>query len=420
MPTNCWQASVIIMNKKYDLVIVGGGMVGASLAVALKDSGLSIAIIEAFAWKDQKQPSFDDRSIALSYGSKKILEAMSVWPSLKDRCQPIKTIHVSDRGYFGATRLRHTEENVEALGYVIENRVMGEVLQQQLQAMGHVDVIMPATVTEISESAEKVSLVVEQDGKSDELQTSLLVAADGAMSKVRSMVGISHRKSDYEQSAVIANITTEKFHDAVAYERFTDTGPLAFLPMTADQKGESRVSVVWTIKREDEETIMQLDDEDFLKKLQQRFGYRLGRLQKTGVRNVYPLALTESEQLIKDRVVIIGNAAHGLHPVSGQGFNLALRDVALLAEKLSQYGVQNPVSWLSEYATLREKDMSRVFHFTDSLVKIFSNKFMPLAHARAAGLMMVDCLPSLRHLLAKQSMGMLGKMSRMMRGLSLR
>lgn len=400
--------------KKYDLIIVGGGMVGASLAVSLKDSGLSIAIIEAFSWKSAQQPSFDDRSIALSYGSKKILEGMSLWSSLKDRCQPINTIHISDRGRFGVTRLHHEEEKVEALGYVIENRVMGEVLQHEIQSLDHLTMYMPATVTGVEESKEQVTLTIDQDGQKIKLETSLLVAADGAMSKVRDMVAITHHKSDYAQSAVIANITTEKYHNAVAYERFTDSGPLAFLPMT-----EKRVSVVWTINREDQEAIMQLDDDAFLEKLQQRFGYRLGRLEKTGVRNVYPLALTESEQLVKDRVVLIGNAAHGLHPVSGQGFNLALRDVAQLAENIQQHGVQNPVRWLNDYAVSRQQDMKRVFRFTDSLVKLFSNNFMPLAHARAAGLMMVDCLPSLRHLLAKQSMGLFGKMSRLMRGMPL-
>lgn len=400
--------------KKYDLIIVGGGMVGASLAVSLKDSGLSIAIIEAFSWKSEQQPSFDDRSIALSYGSKKILEGMSLWSSLKGRCQPIKTIHISDRGRFGVTRLHHEEEKVEALGYVIENRVMGEVLQHEIQSLDHLTMYMPATVVGVEESKEQVTLTINQDGQKIELETSLLVAADGAMSKVRELVGITHNKSDYAQSAVIANVTSEKYHNAVAYERFTDSGPLAFLPMT-----EKRISVVWTINREDQESIMQLDDAAFLEKLQQRFGYRVGRLEKTGVRNIYPLALTESDQLVKDRIVLIGNAAHGLHPVSGQGFNLALRDVAQLAENIQQHGVQNPVRWLNDYAASRQQDMKRVFRFTDSLVKLFSNNFMPLAHARAAGLMMVDCLPSLRHLLAKQSMGLFGKMSRLMRGMSL-
>lgn len=405
--------------KKYDLVIVGGGMVGASLAVALEHSGLSIAIIEAFAWKGQQQPSFDDRSIALSYGSKKILQAMGLWQELGNKCQPIKTIHVSDRGYFGATRLHHDEEGVEALGYVLENRIMGDVLQAKLQAMPQVEVFMPATVEHFAESTEQLELVIKQPDGNETIQTSLVVAADGASSQIRTMAGIAHRKDDYQQSAVIANIVTEKFHNAVAYERFTESGPLAFLPMTANREGESRCSVVWTVHSDDEKEIMQLDDQEFLKRLQQRFGHRLGRLHKTGVRHVYPLALTESTELSKDRVVVIGNAAHGLHPVSGQGFNLALRDVALLAENLTKFGVQKPVLWLDDYAAQRKKDMKRVFLFTDSLVKIFSNQFMPLAHARAAGLMMVDCLPSLRHMLAKQSMGLTGKMSRLMRGLPL-
>lgn len=406
-------------NKKYDLIIVGGGMVGASLAVALKNSDLSIAIIEAFSWKDEQQPSFDDRSVALSYGSKKILEGMSLWPALKNRCQAINTIHISDRGRFGATRLHHTEEKVEALGYVIENRVMGEVLQKEIQSQKNVDIFMPATVTAVKESKEQIVVTVNQENKEIVLGTALLVAADGAMSKTREMVGITHHKSDYGQSAVIANITSEKYHNAIAYERFTDSGPLAFLPMISDEKNNTRISVVWTIDRDDEEKFKALSDDDFLEKLQERFGYRQGRLLKTGVRNIYPLALTESDQLYKDRIVVIGNAAHGLHPVSGQGFNLALRDVALLAENIQQYGVQSPVQWLADYADSRKKDMKRVFYFTDSLVKLFSNNFMPLAHARAMGLMMVDCLPSMRHLLAKQSMGLAGKMSRLMRGMSL-
>jgi len=394
-------------------------MVGASLALALKDSGLSIAIVEAFAWKSQQQPSFDDRSIALSYGSKKILQAMSIWPDLKQRCAAIKTIHVSDKGYFGVTRLHHYEERVEALGYVIENRVMGEVLQTRLQTMQQLDMLMPATVSDLSETAEAVTITVDCGAESIEMQTSLLVAADGAMSTVRNLAGIAHRKSDYQQSAVIANVSVEKNHQSVAYERFTSSGPLAFLPMTEDENSKPRCSVVWTINREDQDSVMALDDEAFLQQLQQRFGFRLGRLLKTGVRNIYPLALTESERLVKDRVVVIGNAAHGLHPVSGQGFNLALRDVALLAEKIQRQGVADPQSWLDDYAAARQKDMNRVFRFTDTLVKVFSNNFMPLAHARAAGLMMVDCLPSLRHLLARQSMGLVGKMSRLMRGVSL-
>lgn len=407
------------MKQTYDLVIVGGGMVGASLAVALEHSGLSIAIVEAFAWSSEQQPSFDDRSIALSYGSKKILDAMQVWPDIKNRCQPIKTIHVSDRGYFGVTRLYHREEKVEALGYVIENRVMGEVLQKKIQAMKNVDLFMSATIEQLDEEDSRVRVGIKKTDELILLNTRLLVAADGAMSKVRELAGISSRKNDYQQSAVIANVVTEKYHRNVAYERFTDTGPLAFLPMTCGEKKENRVSVVWTINRADEKDIMALDDQDFIERLQKRFGFRLGKIEKTGVRHVYPLSLTESTRLNTKRLVVVGNAAHGLHPVSGQGFNLALRDVALLAEKISSQGVEQPAQWLDDYAALRQKDMQRVFRMTDSLVKIFSNKLLPLAHARAVGLLMLDCLPSLRHLLAKQSMGLTGKMSRLMRGVSL-
>jgi 2-octaprenyl-6-methoxyphenol hydroxylase len=231
------------------------------------------------------------------------------------------------------------------------------------------------------------------------------------------MLQIAASRQDYAQSAIITNIRPGQTHNNVAYERFTDTGPLAFLPMTRSA-GKQRCSVVWTVPSDQAEALMQHDDASFLAALQQRFGYRLGRLQQLGKRQVYPLALVETTQLVRGRVVVVGNAAHSIHPVAGQGFNLALRDIALLAELLGQTEDAGDAALLESYVSARQEDAQRVYRFTDTLVKLFSNHFSPLAHARAAGLLTVDLLPSLKHALARQSMGLGGNLSRLGRGLT--
>jgi 2-octaprenyl-6-methoxyphenol hydroxylase len=400
---------------QYDIIIIGGGMVGASLACALANQkNKRIAVVEAHEFNTDSQPSFDDRSIALSYGSRRIWEAMGLWKELESLIEPIKTIHVSDKGHLGAARLYHEEEQVEALGYVAENRVVGKVLMDRIKQLKHIDWFCPASIEQMVQLENSVNIIVDEAGDKKELSTSLLVAADGAMSRARSLSGLNIKQQDYEQVAVIANVETEYVHSNVAYERFTDSGPLAFLPMT-----NKRCSVVWTINAEDQNEIMSLNDEQFIEKLQHRFGFRLGHILKTGKRNAYPLSYVETEQLVKGRVVVIGNAAHALHPVSGQGYNLALRDVAELAELIASHDDSGHELLLSEYAAKRRKDMQRVYRITDSLVKIFSNSFAPLGHARASGLIALDLMSSIRHLVARQSMGLLGQMNKMMRRISL-
>lgn len=403
------------MSKQYDVIIIGGGMVGASLVAALRNhSDKKIAVIEAFPFSSDAQPSFDDRSIALSYGSRRILESMGVWTALENRVESIKTIHVSDRGYLGAARLHHDEENVEALGYVVENRVLGAVLMPLVENLSHVDWYCPATIESLQQSEAEVTIEVSTAQGKDCLQARLLVAADGVQSKTRQLAGLDIKQQDYRQSAVIANVMTDQKHNSVAYERFTDTGPVAFLPMT-----ENRYSVVWTCDRDDAQRIQSLDDKCFIDELQQRFGFRAGNLLRAGKRATYPLIYTESEQLTRGRVVVIGNAAHTLHPVAGQGYNLALRDVAELAELIVRSDDPGHSLLLAEYHAVRLKDMHRVYRLTDSLVKIFSNKFSLLGHARSLGLISVDLCPSLRSLMARQSMGLLGRMNKLQRRISL-
>ncbi len=389
-----------------DVLIIGGGLVGASLACALENSGLSVQIVEAIPYKSDLQPSYDDRTVALSWGSRCIFEGMGIWDAVADRVEAIKTIHISDKGHFGATRLRHEEENVEALGYVAENRVLGEVLYQRLQQNNHIELHCPAELKSVDQKDDRVVAIIKKNKKEVVVSARLLVAADGVVSHVRDLLHIGSSVQDYGQSAVIANVTPAVKHNNIAYERFTDQGPIAFLPMT-----RNRCSVVWTVPVSQADELMKLGDEDFLHLLQQRFGFRLGRFEKVGKRQVYPLKLIETTQVVRNRVVIVGNAAHTIHPVAGQGFNLALRDIAMLTELIATAADAGDSKLLQSYVEQREDDARRVYRFTDSLVKIFSNSSAPLGHLRAAGLVAVGLVPQLRHQLARQSMGLSGRAS---------
>ena len=389
-----------------DILIIGGGLVGASLACALENSGLSVHIVEAYPYQSDSQPSYDDRTVALSWGSRCIFEGMGLWDAMADRVEAIKTIHISDKGHFGATRLRHEEEHVEALGYVAENRVLGDVLYQRLLQNTNVELHCPAGLISLEQKHDRVIATIGDNGKQSVVSARLLVAADGVVSQVRDLLHIGSSVQDYGQTAVIANVTPAFRHNNVAYERFTDQGPIAFLPMT-----HNRCSLVWTVPLKQADELMKLGDADFLQLLQQRFGFRLGQLQKVGKRQAYPLKLIESTQVVRNRVVIVGNAAHSIHPVAGQGFNLALRDIAMLTELISTAEDAGDSKLLQSYVEQREDDARRVYRFTDGLVKIFSNNSTALGHLRAAGLVAVGLIPPLRHQLAKQSMGLSGRRS---------
>ena len=393
-----------------DVLIIGGGLVGASLACALEHSAHSVRIVEAVPLSSDVQPSYDDRTVALSWGSRCIFEGMDLWQAMADRVEAIKTIHISDKGHFGATRLRHEEEHVDALGYVVENRVLGDVLYRRLQQISKLALHCPARLTGIEQQGDAVIASIEENGEQRNIRARLLVAADGVISQVRDLLHIGSSVQDYGQCAVIANVTPGSRHDQVAYERFTDDGPIAFLPMT-----DNRCSLVWTVPALQAEELIQLDDKEFLRQLQQRFGHRLGQLQKVGRRHVYPLKLVETTQVVRDRVVIVGNAAHTIHPVAGQGFNLALRDIATLSELITAAKDAGSSDLLQAYVEQRQDDARRVYRFTDSLVKIFSNNNSPLGHLRAAGLVAVGLIPPLRHQLARQSMGLGGRASELAR-----
>ncbi len=409
-----------VPDSYYDILIVGGGMVGASLAVALIPLNLKVGLIDAYQFGATEQPSYDDRAIALSYGSSRIYSGMGLWPTLESNTTPIQKIHVSDHGHFGAARLTAEQENVAALGYLVESRVLGKHLYDVL-GKHKIEIIAPASIQGLEHTADAGLTVSLKEGSKDtQLMTRLLVAADGTQSKVRELSGIGVNRSEYQQSALIANISTEKPHQNQAFERFTEKGPIALLPMSDD-----RCSLVWTHDTrsgtEELDETLSLNDDEFLQKLNNEFGYRLGRFTKVGKRSAYPLALVTAQRNTAPNTVIIGNASHTMHPVAGQGLNLALRDIAVLADLIAGYKEDLACTALQQdYEEQRAGDLKNTIRYTDLLVRLFSNDNALLGHARAGGLLAVDRLPPLRKWLTRQSMGINYRQSRLARGLGLR
>lgn len=409
----------------YDLIIVGGGLVGASLAISLAEQDCRIALIEASAFRSQQLPSYDDRAIALSFGSRRIFEGMGLWPLLAKKVTPIKLIHVSDQGRFGFTRLHCDEENVDALGYVITARELGMSLLERLDEHVHnhkLTLMSPASVTDITLAEDQASVIINREGNSETLSSRLIVAADGGQSSIRQQLGIAAEERDYQQTAVIANLSPGRPHQGVAYERFTAHGPMALLPLSS-QENEDRCALVWTREPKDAERIMTLDDAAFLAEAQACFGQRLGRFTKVGQRHAYPLTLIRAGEQVRARLALIGNAAHTLHPIAGQGFNLGLRDVATLAQAiLDAHRAREDIGALQvlePYAQWRARDHRQVIGFTHFLVESFSARFPPLTVARNLGLLATDILPPVKHTLARHAMGLAGKLPRLARGLPL-
>jgi 2-octaprenyl-6-methoxyphenol hydroxylase len=395
-----------------DVAIAGGGMVGLSLAAALAELPLEVAVIEPVAPDADAQPSFDSRTTALSNGSRRVLEGIGAWAAVAAGATPIRRIHVSERGSFGTAILTAEEQGVASLGHTVENRQLGRSLRARVAAQPRIG-LRHARVSAVTPGADALRL--ETDG-GESLHARLVVAADGAQSAVRAALGIGAVVSDYAQHAVIAHVDTTRFHDHTAYERFTSEGPIAVLPI-----GEGRSAVVWTLAPDAARRALAIDDAMFLSELQAAFGFRLGRFTRVGRRQSYPLALTRAERLTAPRAVILGNAAQSLHPVAGQGFNLALRDVALLAELLAEASGTDPgdSALLGRYAEERAPDREAVIRFTDALVRGFGLPLGAARRARGRGLALFDLLQPVKHEFARRTMGLAGRQPRLVRGLPL-
>jgi 2-octaprenyl-6-methoxyphenol hydroxylase len=401
----------------YDVAIVGGGMVGATLGVALAPLNLRVALIEAIPHNAAAQPSFDERTTALSNGSRRILETLGVWSALNAFATPIAKIHVSDQGRFGFARIDAREQGLDAMGYVVPNRALGSILWTRLSNPG-IKVFCPAEVSRITANDESVKIEIAEAGATIAIDAKLIVAADGAQSVVRSAFGVAAQVRDYRQTAVITTVLPQRFHDNVAYERFTPEGPMALLPLDG-----GRCTLVLTLSKGAAQAAMAWSDQEFLAEVQRRFGFRLGRFLKVGRRVPYPLSLTQSDRTSAPRCVIIGNAAQGLHPVAGMGFNLGLRDVASLAELIAENarGDADPgkPSLLSDYDAWRRADRGGVIAFTDGLVRLFSNPLSSVRRLRNLGLLAFDLLPPAKSALSRLSSGGGGRIPKLARGVAL-
>ncbi|MDH3439503.1 MAG: 2-octaprenyl-6-methoxyphenyl hydroxylase [Gammaproteobacteria bacterium] len=406
-------------SAEYDIIIAGGGMIGTSLALALRPLNLKVAVVEAIARGAEQQPSFDDRSTALSRSTQRMFEAMGLWPEIAAASTPIKSIHISDKGRFGFSHINAEEQQVEALGYVVINRLLGQVLQQALADASNIEMICPAEITAADPGDKSVTVTIAAEGEDRHLTARLLVAADGANSAVRDMVGISAQRVDYEQWAVIGNLLPDMAPANRAFERFTEDGPIAMLPIAGD-----RSAFVWMNSPEVASEILDLDDAAFTARLQDAFGYRIGRFSRIGKRAAYPLALTKANGLIARRSVVVGNAAHGLHPVAAQGFNLGLRDVAALCDCIADSqstGEIDPgnASVLESYAEWRKSDQDKVLRFTDGLVHLFADSRPAVRALRNAAMIGFDLIPGVRRMFAKHTMGLAGRLPRLSRGVPL-
>jgi len=406
------------MRVNCDIAIVGGGLAGASLAVALAPLGYDIKVVEAVAYKAAEQPSYDDRTLAVSHSSCRILSGIGLWDQLEADATAIRKIYITELARPGQVVLDPAEMGLTEFGHVVEARRFGAAVTQQLEQTSNIEVISPATVKNIVLGGPMARLELESGGGFDDLEARLVVAADGANSFIRKQLQIPTDFRDYGQTAVICNITPELKHEGQAFECLTETGPFAVLPHTG-----IRCGLVWSVASEKAAEILELDDSSFLSRAQERFGRaELGAFLKAGKRTAYPLKLVRAREDVRERLVILGNAAHAIHPIGAQGFNLALRDAAVLAEILADDDQGDPgeSGLLHTYSQWRQRDQRGTVATSDGMTRLFAHSSKFAAGLRTTGLIAHAILPSLRRKSAIKAMGYRGRVPRLALGEPLR
>ena len=397
------------------VIIVGGGMVGLSLALMLAKSNIAVKLLEAVKYPNYDDEnvapyhsSFDARNTALSRRSVQIYQKLGLWEALQQHATPILQVHIAEQGSFGKARLVAEQEKVESFGQVIENAWLGRVLLTQVRQQPLIELIDGVQVTALTQDTDHVQIEAMRNGEYiHALKSKLVIAADGRDSFCRQAIGIGVDEHDYNQVAIVTTVQTSKPHQQVGFERFSALGPLALLPLP----GEYRRSVVWPVKKGTEaEWLGEENDQHFLDALQETYGDRAGKFEKTGKRFSYPLAQVLAHKQAVGRVVLMGNAAHTIHPVAGQGFNLCLRDadvlVRFLMEQLAKSDDIGSPDNLLAYEQARLTDQQRVIKFCDSVVRGFSNQNPILKLLRNTGLVAFDVIPGIKPLVANYAMGL--------------
>lgn len=397
-----------------EVIIVGGGMVGLSLALMLAKANIAVKLLEAIKYPNYDDAdlapyhsSFDARNSALSRRSVQIYQELGLWDALQEHATPILEVHITEQGSFGKARLKAEQEKVESFGQVIENAWLGRVLLTEVRKQPLIELIDGVQVTSLTQDADFAYIAAQRGEETLSLQSKLVIAADGRDSFCRKALGIGASVHDYDQVAIVTTVQTSKPHNHVGFERFSPLGPLALLPLP----GEYRRSVVWPVQKGTEgEWLGDENDQHFLDALQQTYGDRAGKFQKTAKRFSYPLSQVLAEKQAVGRVVLMGNAAHTIHPVAGQGFNLCMRDAYVLLryliEQVAQQADLGDAAMLQDYEKSRLTDQQRVIKFCDSVVRGFSNSNPVLKFIRNTGLVAFDTIPGIKPLVANYAMGL--------------
>ena len=400
------------MEGEHDILIVGGGLVGASLAIALDGCPLRVALVEAAPPRVDLQPSYDERNLALARATVNALTALGVWEHAAGRAESIRRIHVSRRGEFGVARLNAQDHGVDAFGAVLPARQLGNGLLKRLEACRGLTRYAPAQLTNIVASKDGVEAALTSSGANLTLRARLVVGADGTASFVRRVSGIETQNVDYAQTAFVTTVMPQRDLEACAYERFTDSGPVALLPLT-----ERRAGVVLTVPAADAARVAGLDDAGFIVLLHERFGFKLGRFTRPGRRVSYPLQRVFAQRLTAPRTVLVGNAAQTLHPIGAQGFNLGLRDAITLSELLvacgDTHGDPGTATLLAEYAQRRRDDREGTATMSDALARWTADEMPLLKLARSFGLLALDRIAPLQAEFVRRGMGFRGRPPRL-------
>ena len=408
----------VTFDQSTDVTIVGGGLVGLAAALALSQIGLKIILLESFEVKNNSHPSYDDRTLVVNNASVCFWKNLNIWKNLSENITVINKVHVSNKGHFGNVIFNAKEFDSEALAYIVEAKELGFKLLEKVKEDNNIQLICPAQVIKFTPT-DKVINICYQVALQDEIQTysicsKLMLAADGAQSSIRSQLKLETQVQSYDKTAIICNITPELKHNNCAYERLTSSGPTALLPFV-----NNRCGFVWTVDKQKAKEIINLPDNEFLRQAQTQFGYRLGRFLKVGQRTSYPLYLIKVPKQVKSRIILLGNAAHTMSPVSAQGLNLAIRDVAMLVEVINQsLGNKNDIGSdqvLNIYQSKIKQDQDQTMRYTDDLMTWFQIDHTMVSNLRSVGLLALDQMVFMKSNLYNRVSGYRGNTPKLLR-----